>query len=498
MIQLEQVIKNRYRIVQRIGQGGFGETFEVDDRGKPKVIKILNTFTDHEKQQKALSLFQREAEVLRKLNHAGIPKVEPDGYFTWQDGIDNRHCLVMEKIDGQTLQKWLEDNRDKITEQLAIDWLKQLLSILEYVHQHGYIHRDINPSNIIVKPNGELVLIDFGCAREISSTYLAKLVDDVKGTQLFTPGYTPREQIEGKPVPQSDFFALGRTFVELLTGISPKQLPEDNLTGHLIWHDRAATVSQQLADLIDRMMAVFLSDRPHSTRVIGQQLANLEKTREKIPQVIYRRNILKLGVAGLVSAVAIAFPFASPEIAVFCNDQGLENYIINRFFLAEVYYKCATVLKSDYAKPRYNLGALYESQKKFDLAVKEYQKAIALRPNFAAAYNNLARLKIMQYQKYREATLLLQKALELPQSDETRYVLHKNLGWTLLKQGRYSEAKVYLETAINLNPERAVAHCVLAKLLEKEGGNSKAEWEKCERYASNDSSAEVDAWITFR
>jgi len=497
MIQLEQVIKNRYKIVHRIGQGGFGETFEIDDRGKPKVIKILNSFTDSEKQQKALSLFQREAEVLMKLNHPGIPKVEPDGYFTWPDGIHTRHCLVMEKIDGQTLQKWLQHNSDKITQELAVDWLKQLVNILKYLHQNHYIHRDINPSNIMVKPNNRLVLIDFGSVKEITGTYFAKLVEDIGGTQLFTPGYASREQIEGKPVPQSDFFALGKTLVYLLTGKEPKQLQEDDLTGKLIWRIYAPTVSKQLADLIDSMMAAFPRERPNNTRVIWSLLEEIEKKGEIIKSGIYRQNPLKLGLVGVFTAVAIAFPLASPEIAVFCNNQGLDNYISNRFFMAEVYYKGAILLKSNYAKPHYNLGSLYEAQGKIDNAEKEYESAIALSPNFAAAYNNLARLRIL-HQKYEEAVPLLQTSLQLPQSHETKYALHKNLGWTLLKQGRYKDAKMYLEKAIKLNPDRAVAYCLLARLLEKQGSNPDAQWKMCERYAPNDSSPDIDAWIRFR
>ncbi len=97
MIQPGLIVQNRYRVVQQLGAGGFGETFEVNDRGTPKVLKVLNldNFSSPRQKQKVLSLFEREAQVLMQLNHPGIPRVEGDGYFTCLDGVITRHCLVM-------------------------------------------------------------------------------------------------------------------------------------------------------------------------------------------------------------------------------------------------------------------------------------------------------------------------------------------------------------------------------------------------------------------
>ena len=276
MIQLGLILQNRYRVVQQLGVGGFAETFEVNDRGTPKVLKVLNleNFSSPGKKQKVLSLFQREAHVLMQLNHSGIPRVEGDGYFTWSDGILTRHCLVMEKIEGHNLQKWLQQNGNHpITQTQAIDWLKQLVVILDKLHEQQYFHRDIKPENIMLKPDGQLVLIDFGAVREVTNTYLIKIGDE-EVTGLYTPGYAPLEQMNGKAVPQSDFYALGRTFVHLLTGKHPHQLPEDE--GDLIWRDCAIQVSEPLADLIDELMAFLPKQRPENSQMILQRLAELE------------------------------------------------------------------------------------------------------------------------------------------------------------------------------------------------------------------------------
>ncbi len=280
--------KNRYRVLTLLGRGGFAKTFEIDDAGKKKVLKILDLsrFHDPEKKEMAITLFQREAEVLSRLNHPGIPKVEPDGYFQieFADSSKILHCLVMEKIDGLNLQQWLINRNCKpITPEQARIWLKQLLEILEQVHQKNYFHRDIKPANIMLKPDGQLVLIDFGAVKDLGETLL-QLEDNVNGNTLIgSPGYAPPEQMKRKAVTQSDFFALGRTFVYLLTGIHPVNL-EDSKTGKLIWLDKVPQnyegkfdfISQlrwqQFSQLLDKMMAYSWSDRPENTRVILQRL----------------------------------------------------------------------------------------------------------------------------------------------------------------------------------------------------------------------------------
>jgi ABC-type branched-subunit amino acid transport system substrate-binding protein/tRNA A-37 threonylcarbamoyl transferase component Bud32 len=270
--------------------GGFGQTFEVDDRGTLKVLKVLNParFSDPRSKQKVVSLFQQEAEVLSQLHHSGIPKVDSDGYFPFwpKDSQEPLHCLVMEKIDGLNLQEWLEGQGNQpITPVQALNWLKQLAEILEQVHQKQYFHRDIKPPNIMLRPDGQLVLIDFGAVRELTQTYLQQ--QNVTGTVIGTPGYTPPEQMHGRAVPQSDFFALGRTFVHLLTGRHPLDLHENPQTGKLIWRNSVPHISKSwvdliykllgrsLADFIDELMEPSWKKRPKSTRVILKRLKKI-------------------------------------------------------------------------------------------------------------------------------------------------------------------------------------------------------------------------------
>ncbi|MBE9130126.1 serine/threonine protein kinase, partial [Coleofasciculus sp. LEGE 07081] len=272
MIHPNLLLQNRYRVLRVLGKGGFAETFEVDDCGSLKVLKALslNHFYRRDAKEKAVSLFQREAAVLSRLQHPGIPKVEPDGYFTVPEGSEEPlHCLVMEKIDGVNLKQWrLKWGNRTLSEEQAITWLRQLAQILEQLHQQELIHRDIKPSNIMLRSNGQLALIDFGAVREVTDTYLQRQKENVTGTVIISSGYTPPEQAEGHAVAQSDFFALGRTFVFLLTGKSPIDFDRHSRTGKLLWRESAPHISPELADLMDYLMAAFPGQRPQTPQMI--------------------------------------------------------------------------------------------------------------------------------------------------------------------------------------------------------------------------------------
>ncbi|MFM6104730.1 MAG: protein kinase domain-containing protein [Sphaerospermopsis kisseleviana] len=273
------LLQNRYRVLKQLGQGGFGNTFEIDDGGKTKVLKVLT-----ENNPKAVELFQQEAKVLSQLNSAGIPKVEADGYFTVlpKNSSVPLHCLVMEKIEGVNLEQWMEvRNYQPITETQAIHWLKQIVEILALVHAKKYFHRDIKPQNIMLRPSGQLVLIDFGAVRQITTTILA----GNSHTRIISQGYSPPEQQNGYSVQQSDFFALGRTFIFLLTGKEPQDKAiYDPLTNELHWRKYAANISPLLADLIDNLIAPTANQRPENTRVILQRLKKIEKALNQ-PQI---------------------------------------------------------------------------------------------------------------------------------------------------------------------------------------------------------------------
>lgn len=269
-------LQERYRVKQLVDEVGFSKIYEVEEQGTRKILKVL-LLND----PKAVVVFQQEARVLTHLDHPGIPHMEPDGYFTFvpQNRHQPLHCMVMEKIEGINLEKCqLQRRNQPLSQPQVLNWLKQLVEILSEVHQQLYFHRDIQPSNILLTPNGQLVLINFGSARAASDTYVVTATGEQDVRSMSSPAYTPIEQAKGKAVPQSDFFALGRTFVYLLTGKSPHDFPEDPRTGELLWQHQAPQVSKSVTDLIDYLMAPLPEHRPHNAQIILQRIAAIDHT----------------------------------------------------------------------------------------------------------------------------------------------------------------------------------------------------------------------------
>jgi WD40 repeat protein len=261
-----------YRLVTPLRELNTSASFEIfevqNEQGQTKVLKSLAK-PDH---SHLMELFEQEARILTGLGyqHPGIPDARPGDFFPWPllNG-EKLQCLVMEFIQGQNLEDWVLAN-GVVSQNLALNWLRQILEILEYVHRHDFFHRDIKPSNIMLQSDKKLVLIDFGTAREVTQT----IVNGQGVTVVFSRGYTAPEQLEGRAVPQSDFFALGRTFTYLLTGQSPVDLPRSD-ENQLIWPDNLPLASP-LVRLLDDLMTPNVSDRPKNITVIQQKLDKIE------------------------------------------------------------------------------------------------------------------------------------------------------------------------------------------------------------------------------
>jgi WD40 repeat protein/serine/threonine protein kinase len=253
------------------------EIFEVEDtvEQSTKVLKVLSRHN-----AKLIELFQREADVLHRLDHPGIPKVDAIGCFTvpLRQREHPLHCLVMEKIAGENLQQWLT-HHGAIHQSLALVWLRQLVEILDQIHQNQLLHRDIKPSNIMLRPCepwGQLVLIDFGTAREITET----VIEGRDSTVVYSDGYTAPEQIRGRATAQSDFFALGRTFIHLLTHMHPNEFAEDATTHALLWEHRAPQIAPYFTQLIRALAADNPGDRPADSREVLQQVMQVQAVLE--------------------------------------------------------------------------------------------------------------------------------------------------------------------------------------------------------------------------
>ncbi|MCZ8068232.1 MAG: serine/threonine protein kinase [Microcystis sp. LE17-20D] len=282
----ELLLNGQYRVSRLLSDTtGFGIVYEAFEGFTAKILKVLQEKWNNE--AKAVELFKRKYDVLLELsrqNVTGVPRA--DAYFQYSTREGKiLHCLVMEKVEGINLEQWL-NQYDKLSQKRALKWLREITLILDKIHQQNWLHRDIKPPNIMLRNSGELVLIDFGTAREETQTYHQK----VKGQQvtgITSAGYTPNEQQHGQAVIQSDFYALGRTFVHLLTGKHPLEI-YDPINDVLPWREETENIHPLLLDFIDELMGRLPRNRPANTRVILQRLDEIER-QLKLPPITPNR-----------------------------------------------------------------------------------------------------------------------------------------------------------------------------------------------------------------
>jgi branched-chain amino acid transport system substrate-binding protein len=206
---LGQVLNNRYRIINLLGQGGFGAVYRAWDTHLNVLCAVKQSF---ESSPQAASQFNRAATILTGLRHPNLPNVT-DSFSLPGQG----QYLVMEYIEGEDLQVKLEKVDGPLPEARALAWADQILDALEYIHHQEppIIHRDIKPANIRITPKGQAVLVDFGIAefRDPAQNNFAE-------AQAVTPGYSPYEQYSlGVTDARTDIYALGATLYTLVTGL---------------------------------------------------------------------------------------------------------------------------------------------------------------------------------------------------------------------------------------------------------------------------------------
>ncbi|MEH2394678.1 MAG: serine/threonine-protein kinase [Nostoc sp.] len=272
---LGQLLDGRYQVLEILGGGGFGQTYIAQDTHRPGfpkcVVKHLKPVTrSPEFLETARRLFTSEAETLEQLgNHDQIPRLL--AYFE-----DNQEFfLVQEFIEGHTLKAELFPNQPW-TEDQVIQLLQQVLGILQFIHSHNVIHRDIKPDNIIRRQqDGKLVLIDFGAVKQVQ-TQLVTVLGQMGATIIIgTPGYMSTEQGQGKPRPNSDIYSLGIIGIQSLTGLHPINFEEDPDTGEISWQ-RQANVSSGLASVLSKMVLHHFKQRYQSAAEVLQALKDLD------------------------------------------------------------------------------------------------------------------------------------------------------------------------------------------------------------------------------
>ncbi|MEH2243955.1 protein kinase domain-containing protein [Nostoc sp.] len=265
---IKPILQNRYKIIKRLGSGGFGEIYLAEDLNMSAIYKfqcVVKRLQPKVMNQRIIERFLQEGETLLKLgqNHSQIPKL-----FNFFEE-DQELYLVQELIEGHDLSQEMTFGK-QWSETEVIKFLREILEVLAYVHYYGHIHRDIKPANIMRRfRDGKLILIDFGLVKEINFIGQTPCSVDVG-----TPGYKPSEQINGTPMFSSDIYAVGMTAIQFLTGIPPHQLLKDN-SGEVIWR-HLTQVSDRLADILTTMLKNNFPERYKDASEALQALKKLQ------------------------------------------------------------------------------------------------------------------------------------------------------------------------------------------------------------------------------
>ena len=268
------LLKERYRAIEPIGQGGFGKTFLAVDEDMPSKRQcVIKQFFNQSglKAQKAKELFVQEAVQLEKLGkqHPQIPELF--AHVELGTGL----FLMQEFIDGQNLLQELTQE-GTFDEAKIRQLLNDLLPVLQFIHSQQVIHRDIKPENIIRRQSdGKPVLVDFGVSKFATETALART-----GTVIGTPGYEAPEQSEGKVYFSSDLFGLGRTCFHLLTDTHPSKVFSrySDWEKYLRINLNKSGIGDTLKRVLTKLLQPDVSQRYQSAEEVIQDL-NLEPTK---------------------------------------------------------------------------------------------------------------------------------------------------------------------------------------------------------------------------
>ncbi|MEC4818678.1 MAG: serine/threonine-protein kinase [Scytonema sp. PMC 1069.18] len=275
-VTIPTILSERYRIISVLGGGGFCDTFLAQDTQMPSgrrcVIKELKPLDkDTQIDQLIQKRFQREAATLEELG--GNCNQIPTLYAYFQRG--EKFYLVQEWIEGQTLTQTVQQN-GCLSETEVISILISLLKVLDYIHSHGIIHRDIKPDNIILRlSNNQPVLIDFGAVRETMGAMVHTEGTMNSSIIVGTPGFMPNEQVAGRPIFSSDLYSLGLTAIYLLTGQLPQQMETDSYTGESVW--LRDMVSPGLAAVLDKAIRFNPRERYPTAQAMLSALESLVK-----------------------------------------------------------------------------------------------------------------------------------------------------------------------------------------------------------------------------
>lgn len=312
MAEIGSIIEGKYEILTEIGKGGMSVVYLSMDThlNKQWAIKEIRKKGNGKNDEIVVNSLLAEANLMKRLDHPALPRIV--------DIIDNGKTIfvVMDYIEGESLDKVLKEY-GVVPEELVISWAMELCDALSYLHSQKppIIYRDMKPANVMLKPEGNIKIIDFGIAREYKEQSLADT------TVLGTKGYAPPEQYSGQTDARSDIFALGMTMHHLLTGIDPRS--GEAYAPVRMWNP---DLSEGIELIIDKCVQPAAENRYQNC---ADLLYDLEHP-ELITRGYKKKQKRKLGIflaTAALSVVMLITGFVTKKVSVGINNNDYNNLI---------------------------------------------------------------------------------------------------------------------------------------------------------------------------
>ena len=380
MAEIGSVIDGKYEILRKIGQGGMSVVYLAMDThlNKQWAVKEIRKKGNGKDDVVIVNSLLAEANMMKKLDHPSLPRIV--------DIIDNGETIfvVMDYIEGESLDKILLEYGPQ-PDELVLAWAKQLCDVLSYLHSQKppIIYRDMKPANIMLKPEGNIKIIDFGIAREYKEQSLADT------TVLGTKGYAPPEQYSGQTDARSDIFALGMTMHHLLTGIDPRG--GEKYVPVRMWNPE---LSEGIEIIIDKCVQPAAENRYQNCSDLLYDLEHPDLITEDYKR-IQKRKLRAFVISGTLAVALAAAGITCRVTAKTINNNDYENLVsvsestsvdekIDSYMKAidiypeklDAYEKMLTAYEDDgiFGKKQNDqfLGIYNRNKAKFDTSSKEY------------------------------------------------------------------------------------------------------------------------------
>ena len=427
---LGQMLDGRYKVVETLGSGGFGQTFVAEDIKKFNekcVVKVLKpAASDIQTLELARRLFATEAKTLHELGkHNQIPEL----FASFEEHED--FYLIQEYIDGHPISQELIIGV-QLPQGDVIQLLHDIFEPLSFVHQQSVIHRDIKPPNLMRRSSdGKIVLIDFGSVKQIQNQVTEPDGQTRMTVAIGTYGYMPTEQGSGEPELSSDIYAVGMIALQALTGYMPHQLPKGS-DREICWRERVS-VTPEFAEVLDKMIRYDCRQRYQSAAKVLEDLRSLATSSviaqvdvsasrvgtHVLPPQIEQQNLpyTPTGYSQTAIHESLITSYSTPPEPPISSEKAsdqLENNLSN-VTDSEQLSQPISEQDRDKSNAAYQNGLLRVKRRDFLSALKEFDQAIALNPENGNAYEERGKiLKLLG--QYEEAQQNLQKAKLLNQN----------------------------------------------------------------------------------